>query len=732
MFSAFKTIICFILLGDCLANGAQGLLNFEQTIHGINAFKSLLTNNTISSTLYEFERTIKLNPNSESMLKQSLLNFEYTDLRLGANVSEDCLEQLEYFGSALKAKEFWAFEVIDSFGKLPSGIVKGHLAWLGEFSECQNITSGNFTGQHVMLSKPPNLNDMFRNGQIAFKYGICAPDRCSKADIVNVINFVLSIVQVPLSMAHLLDLKQIDESNVVFHQHRSLDAAAIITLSFIGFIVLVVLVGTLYDIQKRLVHHIRCEELRSSSTRALLTNADSTIDTDLDQDLGVDEEVLYCNSVKEWCLFSQILVSFSAYSNCKKIFKINANANELACLHGIRVLSLCWVILGHGYVFALSFSDNPSCFIDYVKRFSFLVVSNAFFSVDSFFVLSGFLTSYVFFMHVRSEKLSLGLMVRYYLHRYWRLSPVYFTCMLVSINLSTYFGTGPLFPSDSGFELDKCQNTWYWNVLYINNLIDPNHMCFTISWYLANDMQFHIIAPLVLVPLALKFHKTGFIVLAGLLVGNIVSIPLILNTMPGAESAQFGPRFIEFFQHIYIVPWARIAPYLFGLFTGYLIFLYKSGQSQLNLPRSVNLILWLISCTLMTLVVFGLYPDISGNPISRSGHIIYQTLSRVSWSVGLSYIIFACVTSNGGVVNKILSWPVWTPLSRVTYSTFLVHIMFIMYYYTTREHLIHVTDLGMVYTFVANAFISYALGFLVNIFVESPMLGIEKFIFSRQ
>lgn len=130
MFLAFKTIICFILLGKCFVEGTAGALNFEQTIHGINAFKSFLNNDNITKTLNEFESIIKMNPNSESVLKQSLLNFEYADLRLSSgNVSKDCLEQLEYFGSALKAKKFWAFEVIDTFAKLPSGILKGHLTW---------------------------------------------------------------------------------------------------------------------------------------------------------------------------------------------------------------------------------------------------------------------------------------------------------------------------------------------------------------------------------------------------------------------------------------------------------------------------------------------------------------------------------------------------------------------------------------------------------------------------
>ena len=39
------------------------------------------------------------------------------------------------------------------------------------------------------------------------------------------------------------------------------------------------------------------------------------------------------------CLFVQILLAFSAYTNAKKLFKSNRNDN-FKCLDGIRVLSL--------------------------------------------------------------------------------------------------------------------------------------------------------------------------------------------------------------------------------------------------------------------------------------------------------------------------------------------------------------------------------------------------------
>ena len=174
MLLVFKAIFfCIFLAYFHGVKGSQAPLKFEHAIHGFNQYRSFIKNETTASKLHEFETILKLNPNSESILKKTLTDFAYTDFRsISNNVSEACLEQIEYFGLSLKAKEFWTFEVIDSFAKLPSGILRGHLTWLGQFSECRNITSGNFTGQYVMLSKAPNLNDMFRNGGVVNIFSI--------------------------------------------------------------------------------------------------------------------------------------------------------------------------------------------------------------------------------------------------------------------------------------------------------------------------------------------------------------------------------------------------------------------------------------------------------------------------------------------------------------------------------------------------------------------------------
>ena len=51
----------------------------------------------------------------------------------------------------------------------------------------------------------------------------------------------------------------------------------------------------------------------------------------------------------------KIILTFSAYTNIRKIFHIPKDENQLLCLHAIRFISLSWVVLGHTYLFNFGF-----------------------------------------------------------------------------------------------------------------------------------------------------------------------------------------------------------------------------------------------------------------------------------------------------------------------------------------------------------------------------------------
>jgi hypothetical protein len=107
--------------------------------------------------------------------------------------------------------------------------------------------------------------------------------------------------------------------------------------------------------------------------------------------------------------------------------------------------------------------------------------------------------------------------------------------ILVSINLTPYFGDGPVYPTQQGFESKGCRTqAWWTSILYVGNLVKSDDMCLGIAWYLHNDMQFHWIAPLSLIPFAigrkfLSFFITIMFVLIG--IGSILTILLYYPDM---------------------------------------------------------------------------------------------------------------------------------------------------------------------------------------------------------
>ena len=72
------------------------------------------------------------------------------------------------------------------------------------------------------------------------------------------------------------------------------------------------------------------------------------------------------------CIFSiliglchQVLVSFSIIRNIKTIMNTDCGKRDLTYLHGIRVLSLFWIILFHStFIFELGSAPISKCIIN--------------------------------------------------------------------------------------------------------------------------------------------------------------------------------------------------------------------------------------------------------------------------------------------------------------------------------------------------------------------------------
>ena len=134
-------------------------------------------------------------------------------------------------------------------------------------------------------------------------------------------------------------------------------------------------------------------------------------------------------SVHIWfCLFEfsdlQIFfLNFGLYANTKRLFNTNPpKGDHLSCLDGIRFLSISWVMLGHilsAEIRGLPLSNKATFYSKVMQRFEFQVVINAFVSVDTFFLMSGCLVSYLMLKELDKTRGRVNFLVMY-IHRYLR------------------------------------------------------------------------------------------------------------------------------------------------------------------------------------------------------------------------------------------------------------------------------------------------------------------------
>lgn len=365
------------------------------------------------------------------------------------------------------------------------------------------------------------------------------------------------------------------------------------------------------------------------------------------------------------------------------------------------------------------------------SNFEFAMVDNAFFSVDSFFFLSGLLVCLGLIGILESGRRLPWLKV--YLHRWLRLAPALGVVLLVWARLLPYLGSGPDW---TGTPDASCARDWWANMVFVNNFYpqDGTTSCADWTWYLAVDWNFYAITPFLVLVLHYN-RKLGFALVAAVFVAcSVVTVYLTYHYDIGSTVMRGGPLY---FKYLYIKPWARIGPYLVGLVTAVLLRDVETKTRttgwRLRLPRCVVLLLLFLALSIGFLCLFGTNGDLGApwidGPMTPLGTAMYNALSRTAWGTMLGILVFLCHTGHGGVVNTILSADVFTVLQRLTYSAYLLHPIVITVYMDSKGRPNHFATSASMVEFFGVLTIVYLGAAVLALGVEFPAAQLEKLLF---
>ena len=670
---------------------------------------------------------------------ENLLDFGLDDFQ---DNSSDCSQQLLQFWNDLDDEKQAAY--LDSFGKVGPGILTGNVRYLGYYDQCIDIGNTDYCRFPFDLTLTTNTGTSSNASvtiRVPFEFGMCFPSSCDAKDFydlffidsdelfysksftdVNAMNYTMNVMPSIVNTDPLCPWRDLEWTN-----------NSIIVLTVCVLLIVLVITGTMTDVLLWFINEIlpklylseigpqetstSCEVKHSINEDEPLTNAKPK--PKASQSVA---EKRYIEFVKD------LILSFSLYKTVPAIMATHQPATAITSINGMRVLSMFWVILGHTYSWGILFDvvANTNEAIETVpKHFLFQPVDNFTFSVDTFFVLSGLLLSYLSIKEMERHQGKFPFL-SFYVHRLLRLSPAYYLSVFLYFKVLPHVGSGPLWYF---VDVRNCEKYWWTNILYINNFYPVNILesCHLVTWYLAILMQFFIISPIFLL---LLYHcwKIGFVTIAGTMLASFA----IIGTLAGIEDFNANLQLEGTNSSgniIYEKPHCRINSYLIGIVLGFALYKKWRVRSNLWIRICFYSVMWIMAATCCLIIIFGQYKTWNGHPFTKSENVMYFMFARTGYCIGIALMIYACHNGFGGVINKFLSWSFWVPLSHLTFMAYLFHPLVIVLMYRTMRFRFIYTDWLLVILFAAAVMLSYSLALIVAVTVEYPVANVENAVY---
>jgi hypothetical protein len=248
-------------------------------------------------------------------------------------------------------------------------------------------------------------------GGLAIRLGLCSPRECNTgyyyANIIETIQANLAASTVTIAIP----------SEV---ESGGLSTGASLVIALLAFIVMLWIAGIIVQYSK--------------------IGNKPTVQNGNNENQKIEEKKNRC---------AMFFISWSPIINLQKLLYIKEGGDQsLAVLNGVRVLSICWVIVGHGFAYmTIGAVKNLSTFSLLMEGKLFGIIPGGFYAVDSFFFLSGMLTFLLLTEKLFPKRGWAGGYKTFliYFHRFYRLIfPIVFVT-LIAMYLMKYLGSGPMY-----------------------------------------------------------------------------------------------------------------------------------------------------------------------------------------------------------------------------------------------------------------------------------------------
>ncbi|CAG4931435.1 unnamed protein product [Colias eurytheme] len=434
---------------------------------------------------------------------------------------------------------------------------------------------------------------------------------------------------------------------------------------------------------------------------------------------------------------NRLLVAWSLRANFKRLAKTfendDTNMSRLNPIHGAKAIFLMLVMMAHSVIiYHSAYLYNP-LFLEINRQHPLAaILHNGSVIVQTFIILSCFLFTYNFLLHVESnpeKKFGFRVFFGIILHRLARITPISLFMVGFTATWNRFVSDGALWRPIMEKQCQSCREKWWAQALYINNFYKPDTNCLLQTWFLAVDMQLYVLA-VIITMLVVRWKKTAVKILGGLVITAVVANfiasyyfdlkAIVFVTYPELlRNLYEGERS---FKWLYAAPWGSLPCSLLGVFLGFLYYHLKADDVKVSEYKWFRIVYRFTTPCMLAWILSGYF--LQGDR-PRFVTALYAALDRPVFGAVMCTMLLGMFYRIDNFWWRFLSWGGWQILGRMSLSVLMTHWSFNLFQIAIQSNLSRISFFDVAGHWYVTMFATYTVSFPIHLLVEVPL---QKFL----
>uniref|UniRef100_A0A9J2Q3Z0 Nose resistant-to-fluoxetine protein N-terminal domain-containing protein n=1 Tax=Ascaris lumbricoides TaxID=6252 RepID=A0A9J2Q3Z0_ASCLU len=391
-------------------------------------------------------------------------------------------------------------------------------------------------------------------------------------------------------------------------------------------------------------------------------------------------------------------------------------------VQGLQVILVAFIVTANCYSYMMPYIENVLFSYDMVHLWLMHPLNNFSMHIDALIAINALFTSLL----LRKSLVTTFDVKKLYVKRLLQVLPAFAFLVIFMTLMFERLSSGPMW--NHGELIDRCESSWWKNILFISNLFSVEETCVDGGYLLALEAQFFV----VLIPLLHLSNRYKSPLIAIAIGGLCASIAYVFymvysNSLPPSLILTTEPIPNEsmrlYLNTVYTKPWSRAPAFLIG-------FLFSFLFNKLNkLDEIVAAAIWLLLFASGVFILFALFPYSTQSSSPSFFTAFYAALHRPAWCLIICSIIYLCYRKNGPKVTYLvfiisepvslfffsslhrplyathwstvthiyrefgafLEWRLFTPLAKVTYLVFIISEPVSLFFFSSLHRPLYAT-----------------------------------------